>query len=173
MYKKNGQLYSRSAALVEILTSLDTVIEPAYVDDDTFAAFGYALVILTTTPTSTKECRKEVLTATDWISTAEHITPDTKKRYESWRWLIRNMPSIPELRSIPPTPAPEAVGIFDTLKLSDKDTEKIKNYVCEDVGWITFLEVWKNTSFTNVKTVIYHLLTSYTAVQLDEIIGSL
>jgi hypothetical protein len=176
LYKKDGQLFSRAAAIADILKQLDTVVQPAYIDDKTLSLYGFypdTSSLATVSQVPTKEQRKLALASVDWVINATQISDQTKASVEAWRWIVRNLPQISASADIPPLPeVHKKVGDLQGTVLTESEINTIKNYVTKDTGWITFLQVWKDLNFTYLKETIANLLIAYTNVTIDEIIGS-
>jgi hypothetical protein len=177
LYRKDGGIFSRASAIVNILTQLDTVVQPAYIDDETLALYGFIPDPNLTSPVSqtpTQEQRKAALSSVDWVIGAAHLPEQTKASIEAWRWIVRNLPQINLSADIPPLPKVKGVaGYFSDATLTQSEADQIKNYVTQDEGWLTFLQIWKELGFTYSKQTVTNLLTAYTNVALDEIIRSL
>ncbi len=171
LYRKEGKLYNKSAAIVAILAELGSVVEPAYIDDDTLALYGF---IVETAPKQvnhiSQESRKEALASVDWVSGAKHLTKATKDAVEAWRSVVRDCPDCVVL---PPLPQLVAIKTKMTSPLNEIELDAIRNYVTKDKGWLLFLQTWKDLQFPNSKNIVANLLIAYTEVKLDEIIGSI
>jgi len=177
LYRKDGSIFSRASAIVNILTQLGSVVQPAYIDDDTLSLYGFfpALDLTNTvSQTATQEQRKAALTSVDWIIGAAHLSEETKAAVEAWRWIVRNLPEINMSADIPPLPKVNGIaGYFSPTLLTRSEADQIKNHVTQDEGWLTFLQIWKEFGFTYSKQTVTNLLTAYTNTKLNEIIGSL
>jgi hypothetical protein len=177
LYRKDGGIYSRASAIVNILTQLDTVVQPAYIDDETLALYGFISdpdLTNTVSQTATQEQRKAALSSVDWVTGAAHLSEQTKAAVEAWRWIVRNLPQINVSADIPPLPKVNGIaGYFLPTLLTQSEADQIKNHVTQDEGWLTFLQIWKEFGFTYSKQTVTNLLTAYTNTELDEIISSL
>lgn len=170
---KQGQLFSRSMAIASILKELGTVIEPSYIDDNILAIYDFVLDehdSIQQAPTITREQRKNAMASFDWVSTAKHLTGETKISVEAWRTVIRNSPNC---YSIPPVPKLHKKVLHGNAVLNSIQVDKIKNYITKDTDWLLFLEVWKNLDFNSSEIIVANLLKAYTKVKLNEIIGSI
>lgn len=177
LYRKDNQIFTRSAAIANIIEQLHSVVEPAYIDDETLSMYGFEVAdeLVNTSPTAPSQAqRKLVLESVDWVTGAKQLSDQTKESVEAWRWLVRNLPQINPQADIPPLPKLKAIpNYFATSELSSEEIEQIKNYVTSDDGWLTFLEIWKDFNFVNLRYVVTNLLSAYTNVTLDEVISSI
>jgi hypothetical protein len=176
LYKKNGKIFSRASAIVNVITELGTVVQPSYIDDEILALYGFFPDTSSTnfvSQTITKEQRKAALESVDWVIGAAHLSEQTKAAVEAWRWVVRNLPEINMSADIPPLPKINGIaGYFSPTLLIQSQADQIRDYVTQDKDWLTFLEVWKEFEFTYSKQTITNLLTAYTTIKLDELIGS-
>jgi hypothetical protein len=174
LYRKDGIVHTRSSAINNILKQLGSVVQPSYIDDETLLLYGYSLVSEPIAPNPTKEQRKAALESVDWVTNASHLSEETKESVEAWRWLVRNLTEISDKPVVPPLPPIQNIkNYFTTKPLTEKEIDKIKNYSTKDEGWIVFLQTWKDLGFPCYYDIISNLLTAYTKVKLDEIIGSI
>ena len=169
LYRKEGNTYSKVAAINAILVELGSVVQPAYIDDDTLSLYGFELIITDNNYVQKKVEREAALASVDWISNAKYLTKETKDAVEAWRSVVRDCPNC---ITLPPLPELVAIKIEATI-LTNIQLDKIKNYVTKDVGWLLFLQTWKDLEFTNSKNVLTNLFIAYTKVKLDEVIGSI
>jgi len=175
LYRKDGIIHTRSSAINNILKQLGSVIQPSYIDDETLLLYGYTLVSEPIAPNLTnKEQRRAALESVDWVTSAAHLSEETKESVEAWRWLVRNLPEISDKSTVPPLPPIQSIkNYFTTQLLTEKEIDQIKNYVTKDEGWTLFLQTWKDLEFPCYHETVSNLLTAYTKVRLDEIIGSI
>lgn len=174
LYRKGNQLVTRSKAIADIVGQLNSVVEPAYMDDDTLALYGFVKVPPEEgkpyLKSVTKECRKEALARVDWVSNAKHLTKETKAAVEAWRSVIRDCP---DCTILPPLPVLTATKTKKSLPLNEVELDRIRNYSTKDEGWLLFLQTWKDLGFPTSRDIVANLLIAYTKVRLDEIISSI
>lgn len=173
LYRKENKTYSRAVAINAVLAELGSVVQPSYIDDDTLALYGFELVAPEKTDYPqkiSKESRKEALASVDWVSSAKHLTKQTKDAVEAWRSVVRDSP---DCSVLPPIPELVTIKPEKAIILNEAELDKIKNYVTKDTGWILFLQTWKDLGFPDSKNIVANLLLAYTKGTLDEVISSI
>lgn len=176
-YLKGDKLYTKSAAISEILSEMGSVVQPNYIDDETLCLYGF---LPAETPekntkfSPTREQRERVLSGFDWVSTATNISEKDKESVESWKWIVRNLPDICDSSEIPQPPKIKPIKQYTEKKrLSKKQITEIKNYKCSEESWNDFLICWANLGYPDNRQVLENILTAYAKKSLDEIIGSI
>lgn len=173
LYRKEGNIYSRAAAINAVLTELGSVVQPSYIDDETLALYGFEIVPSEKPDNPQKigkEGRKKALASLDWVSGAKHLTKQTKDAVEAWRSVVRDCP---DCTILPPVPELIAIKSKKASVLNEDEIVKIRNYATKDAGWVLFLQTWKDLGFPDSKNIVANLILAYTKVTLDEIIGSI
>lgn len=175
LYRFGTDLYSRTAVISMVLSQLGSSVEPAYIDDETLALYGFIAEDRVREPIKEELQRQKALYEVDWVSSAEQFTKEDRQKIEAWRWLVRSLPDIaPETLTIPPLPKISSRETYLTKQnLTKAQVETVKNYVTVDSGWLLFLQVWKDLQFTPLKKAVSNLLVAYTDMTINEVISSI